>query len=94
MYTSTIDNFNKQTSAAPKVGDKRKQLTRSQPFSFETSKRAKIMEDPEVPQLSRKDEYKPLCELVKESFALRPDDIQRDINNLESMLFATGSESQ
>jgi hypothetical protein len=65
MYSSTIENFKKQ-SAAAKVGDKRKKLTEPQPFEFATSKRAKMFEDFE--EQEQKEAYKPLCEMVKESF--------------------------
>jgi len=90
MYSSTIENFKKQ-SASQKVGDKRK-LTTPQPFEFATSKRAKLFDDFE--EQEQKETYKPLCELVKESFTLRPDNNRKDITNIESMLYATGSESQ
>ena len=79
LYQKAIKKQNDKLAA--KVGQKRPlQLTQSSPFRLETEKRARFSEN----QTPTK-EYVPLVKQVQDSFSLRPDAPQKDIQ-LQSMI--------
>ena len=71
-------------------------MTETQPFEFETLKRAKFTEGLQQNDMASELDasqvavagqgYVPLWQQVKESFQLRPDDDSKDITRLENML--------
>ena len=77
MYSQSIEKH-KQSVLRGKTS-LGKRLTQPMPFELQTSKRQKV-------EQTEKENYVPLWQQVKDSFQLRPDDMAKDVTNLESML--------
>lgn len=67
-------------------------MTEAVPFQFETSKRARYNEMfNEEGADKERNEYKPLCQVLKENFSLRPDNDEKDVANINYMLHASSA---